>query len=237
MKRAAPSAELYLIAARAYVGAGDTLRAEELLRMAIEREPARIAAYAMLAKLYVKDKLLDDAEEKLRELLKHDPKSIPINTTLGMLYETKHDLPAAEQQYQKTLSFESECQRGGEQPGMALRGRPIATWRLPCNWRRPRMQTLPEDRRSTTRWAGRISARACTRRPCNVWRSAPATTRTIRASTTTWAWRTCATKTRRAGKRRSSTPSRSGQTFDGADEARKTLTGLGKEVGAGTRGE
>jgi tetratricopeptide (TPR) repeat protein len=109
VKRATPSAELYVIAARAHVAAGDTLRAEELLRQAIEREPARIAAYAMLARLYVEDKLLDAAEQQLAQLLKRDPRSVPINTMLGMLFETKRDLAAAEQQYLKTLAVDQNA--------------------------------------------------------------------------------------------------------------------------------
>lgn len=109
VKRAPPSAELYVIAARAHEAADDPRRAEELLRLAIEREPSRIAAYAMLAKLYVRDNQLDSAQQQLEQLLKRDPKSIPINTMLGMLLETKHDLPGAEQQYTKTLSFDPKA--------------------------------------------------------------------------------------------------------------------------------
>jgi tetratricopeptide (TPR) repeat protein len=113
LKRAKPSAELFVIAARAHAGAGNLPQAEDLLRHAIEREPARIAAYAMLAQLYVQDKRLDAAEGQFLDLLKRDPKSVAVNTMLGMLLETKHDLAGAEQQYVKTLAAEPNAAVAG----------------------------------------------------------------------------------------------------------------------------
>ncbi len=106
LKRMPPSAELYVIAARAHGGAGNLARSEELLKQAIEREPARLAAYGLLGQLYISQKRLGDARDQYQELVKRNPKSVPANTMLGMILEAQKDLPAAEAQYEKTLAVD-----------------------------------------------------------------------------------------------------------------------------------
>lgn len=106
LKRMPPTAELYVVAARAHAAAGNLTRTEELLKSAIEREPARLAAYNLLGQLYVSQKRLPDARDQFVELLKRNPRSVPVSTMLGMVYEAQQDLAAAEQQYQKTLNID-----------------------------------------------------------------------------------------------------------------------------------
>jgi tetratricopeptide (TPR) repeat protein len=106
MKRAPPSADLFVIGAKAYAATGNMPRAEELLRQAIEREPARLAAYGMLGQIYVKENRLADARDQFQEVVKRNPKSVAANTMLGMILEAQQNLPAAEDQYQRTLGLD-----------------------------------------------------------------------------------------------------------------------------------
>jgi putative PEP-CTERM system TPR-repeat lipoprotein len=109
MKRSTPSAALYILAGRAYMGAGNPARAEELLKKAIDLEPAKLQAYGLLGQLYVTQKRLGDARDQYTELTKKNPRSVPASTMLAMIMEAERDLPAAEAQYQKTMGMDAEA--------------------------------------------------------------------------------------------------------------------------------
>ena len=109
LKKLPPSADLLMIAARAHAAAGNLDRTEALLRQAIDREPSRLAAYGALGQLYVHENRLDDAKDQFTELLKRNPRSIAVNTMLGMLLEAKKDVAGAEAQYQKTLGIDQNA--------------------------------------------------------------------------------------------------------------------------------
>jgi len=109
LQRIKPSANLFVITAKAYLTIGDAKRAEDLLRQAIEREPARLAAYGMLGRLYIDQKRLADAEDQFKEIVRRNPQSIAANTMLGMLFEAEGKMPEAEEQYQKTLGLDSSA--------------------------------------------------------------------------------------------------------------------------------
>jgi Flp pilus assembly protein TadD len=155
---------------------------------------------------------------------------------LGMLYETKHDLPAAEQQYQKTLSFD---------PNASVAANNLAWLYVSSNRNlevalqlaQTAQQTLPEDPQvnDTLGWAYfrkglyakavqrlEISARHDQNDPGIYYHLGMAYVRNDDPA---------------RGRKALQHALSLSPTFDGADEARKTLVGLGKEVGAGTRGE
>jgi tetratricopeptide (TPR) repeat protein len=106
LKRMPPTAELSALAARAHATAGNLTRAEELLKQSIEREPARLAAYDLLGQLYLSQKRLSDARDQFQEIVKRNPRSVAAHTMLGMVLEAQKDLPAAEAQYQKALTID-----------------------------------------------------------------------------------------------------------------------------------
>ena len=106
LKRTAPTTNLLVLAARAHGAAGNLARSEELLKQAIDADPARLVAYGMLGQLYVRQKRLADARDQFTRVTERDQKSISANTMLGMILEAQGDIPAAEQQYQKTLGID-----------------------------------------------------------------------------------------------------------------------------------
>jgi tetratricopeptide (TPR) repeat protein len=103
-----PSAQLYTLAGRVYSETGNAQRAEEMLRKSIDAEPHRLTAYGLLGQLYIQQKRLADAKDQYEELVKRNPKSVSANTMLGMLMEALRD-SAAEAQYQKTLAIDPEA--------------------------------------------------------------------------------------------------------------------------------
>jgi tetratricopeptide (TPR) repeat protein len=109
MKRIAPSAALYAMAGRAYLAAGNPAKAEELLKKAIDLDPAKLQAYGLLGQLYISQKRLGDAKDQYIELTTKNPKSVPASTMLGMILEAQRDLPAAEAQYQKTIGLDADA--------------------------------------------------------------------------------------------------------------------------------
>ena len=109
LKRATPSASLYVLAARVYEGAGMYARTEELLKLAIEKDPAQLGAYMKLGQFYVSQKRLADARDQYQTLVTRNPRSVPMNTMLGMLMEAQGDLPSAEKQYVQTLAVDAEA--------------------------------------------------------------------------------------------------------------------------------
>lgn len=106
LKAIGPSADLYVLVARAQASAGNPHRAEELLQLAIDRDPARLEAYGLLGRFYVQQNRLVEATDQYRRLLEKNPRSVSVNTVLGMILEARGDLPAAEQQYQQTLTID-----------------------------------------------------------------------------------------------------------------------------------
>jgi len=104
-----PTSGLFVLAARTYDEAGDAAKSEELLKRAIEADPARLQAYTLLGGLYVRQRRLDDAMNQYKRIVERDPRSISANTMLGMLLEAQQRLPEAEQQYQKVLGLDSRA--------------------------------------------------------------------------------------------------------------------------------
>lgn len=101
-----PTADLLLVSARIHIGAGNADRAEVLLRQAIEREPTRLNAYGMLGQLFAAQNRLVEAQAQFQTLLDRQPRSVSAGTMLAMIMEARNDRSAAEQQYKRTLAID-----------------------------------------------------------------------------------------------------------------------------------
>jgi tetratricopeptide (TPR) repeat protein len=104
-----PSGDFLVLAARVYASVGNQAKTEDLLKQAIEAEPARLEAYEMLGSFYVRQHRLEEAKAQFEQVVKRNPKSVPANTMLGMLLETGQKLPEAEKQYQKVLALDQQA--------------------------------------------------------------------------------------------------------------------------------
>ncbi|MEZ5317512.1 MAG: tetratricopeptide repeat protein [Vicinamibacterales bacterium] len=101
-----PSVGLLMLAGRTYATTGDMPRAEELLKKAIEQEPARLQAYGMLAQLYLAQRRVPEAQQQFERLIELDPKSVGYNTMLGMLLDYQKRPADAAAQYEKVLAID-----------------------------------------------------------------------------------------------------------------------------------
>jgi tetratricopeptide (TPR) repeat protein len=109
LRRMPHTSDLLVISAVTFARLGDTGRAEDLLKEAINKEPARLLAYSQLAELYARQNRLADARDHFREVVKRDPRSVGANTMLGMVLHMQGDLKGAEEQYGRTLAIDSEA--------------------------------------------------------------------------------------------------------------------------------
>jgi putative PEP-CTERM system TPR-repeat lipoprotein len=101
------SPDLLMLAARTYATVGDTANCEKLLRKAIEADPARLQAYALLGGLYVSQHRTNEALKQFRDVLKQNPHSVATSTMIGMLLESKGQIAEAEQQYRQTIALDA----------------------------------------------------------------------------------------------------------------------------------
>ncbi len=106
LKTGKPTGNFLIMSAQAYVASGNFARAEELLKQAIELEPARLQAYGMLGGLYIRQNRLDDAKDRFRQVIERNPQSVPAYTMLGMLSEAQKKIPEAEENYKKVLAID-----------------------------------------------------------------------------------------------------------------------------------
>jgi tetratricopeptide (TPR) repeat protein len=109
LKTMEPSGALLMLAAQTYIAAKNPARAEEVLKKAIDVEPARLKAYEQLGRLYADQKRLDDAIEQFRRIVERHPESTSAHTMLGILFEAQRRLPEAQQHYQKAVAFDSRA--------------------------------------------------------------------------------------------------------------------------------
>src|SRR5262249_30423102 len=124
---------------------------EALLQRAIEADPDRLQAYALLGQLYVRQKRLDEAKARFDDVLKRNPKSVGASTMMGMLLEQQGKPAEAEKEYKRTLTIDPRA----------------ATWLAArVSMRRSSSPRLPSSRcltnpKSTTRSVGFTCARTC----------------------------------------------------------------------------
>ena len=109
LKSVAPSGGLFIIAARAHLAAANPSRAEELLKKAIEVDPARLQAYSLLGVIYARQNRLDEAEGNFAEIVKRNPSSVSGRTMLAMIYDSQRRAPEAEAAYKEVLALDPEA--------------------------------------------------------------------------------------------------------------------------------
>jgi tetratricopeptide (TPR) repeat protein len=102
----APSIPLSVLAAQTHLATGNGVRAEDLLKTAIEREPNRLAPYGLLGRIYASQKKLPDAQRQYEALVEKNPRSVAAHTMLGMVMEARQNTDGAEAQYRKTLAVD-----------------------------------------------------------------------------------------------------------------------------------
>lgn len=97
---------LLMLLARVVATQGNSARAEELLKKAIEIDPSNLTAYGMLARLYMADKRLADARASFESILKEQPDSVFVQTMIGLLYEAEGNSVEARKRYERVMQLD-----------------------------------------------------------------------------------------------------------------------------------
>ena len=132
-----------LLAARTYATSNDFVRAETLLRQAIDLDPARSDAYGTLANLYLFQGKLDAALKEFQDAAKHDPKSVGPPTMIATVLLRQGRRAEAKAAYRQALANDREAAvaannlaflyaEDGENLDEALRFAEIAKRRMPA---------------------------------------------------------------------------------------------------------
>jgi tetratricopeptide (TPR) repeat protein len=103
LARSPKSPGLLMVAAQAYMSTGDVPKAEQLLRSAISADPTRLAAYGMLAGIYVRQKRLDAAITELEQVAQKQPDSVGAPTLIGILLEQQNKITEAQTRYEQIV--------------------------------------------------------------------------------------------------------------------------------------
>jgi tetratricopeptide (TPR) repeat protein len=96
-----------VFAARVQAELGDYARSEELLRRAIEVDPARNEAYGVLGQLYAAQGRVDQALREFETLAQREPKSIGAHTIMGTLLQAQSRRVEAKAAYRRALSIDA----------------------------------------------------------------------------------------------------------------------------------
>jgi tetratricopeptide (TPR) repeat protein len=98
------SAQLDMVAARAYALSGDLAGAERALRNAIASEPSYLDAYQALARLLLSQHRVDEALGEFEAIAVRNPDSVPAHTMAGILLEQKGQIADARKHYERALA-------------------------------------------------------------------------------------------------------------------------------------
>jgi tetratricopeptide (TPR) repeat protein len=106
LKTATPSVDVLMLAARTYAAAQKNEQVEAVLKQAIELDPDRLQAYALLGGFYVRVNRLEEATARFRDVLARNPRSVPAATMVGMLLEVQGRPAEAEEEYTRVLGID-----------------------------------------------------------------------------------------------------------------------------------
>jgi tetratricopeptide (TPR) repeat protein len=98
-----------LLAAKLHLHLKEYGQAEQVLRRAVETDPAVMPAYAMLGNVFFAQGRVDDALVEYQGIVKRDPKSAGALTIVGMLQQQQQRRVEAKAAYQQALAVDKDA--------------------------------------------------------------------------------------------------------------------------------
>lgn len=95
-----------LLAARVYGSIGDHATAEKLLQQAITSDSNNLEAYGLLGQLYTTDQRLAEATTQFEKLAEKQPKLVAAHTVVGMLLDMQNKTSDARAKYERALEID-----------------------------------------------------------------------------------------------------------------------------------
>ena len=131
-----------MLAARTYARAGELAKSEQMLRKTVEVDASNFDAYAMLGRLYLSQKRLDEALAEYEGLAKRQARPVQAHTVAGVILEAQQRPEEARKHYEQALELDPEMPvaannlawmyaESGENLDRALQLAQAATRRLP----------------------------------------------------------------------------------------------------------
>ena len=106
LKQFPQDAQALVIAGRAYAAVGDLAAAESVLRKAVDVDPTQLEGYHVLGQILVRQKKLDQALKAYQERVAERPNDVPGQTMIGMIMLVQGNMGAAREQFEKVLSLD-----------------------------------------------------------------------------------------------------------------------------------
>jgi tetratricopeptide (TPR) repeat protein len=103
------SAQVLLLAGRAYFAMKDWAAGETALRSAISADPSLVDTYHLLGELYIRQNKLDLALSEFQSLAQHQQKPISALTMSGMILEQQGKTDLAKKHYEDVLALDSHA--------------------------------------------------------------------------------------------------------------------------------
>ena len=97
---------LLALAAGVYISAGDSARAEQLLKAAIQSDPENFQIYSMLGGLYYQQKKLDAARAEFEKIAQKQPKPVGALTMVASIFELQNKPEEAQKRYEAILQID-----------------------------------------------------------------------------------------------------------------------------------
>jgi len=91
-----------------FLAKGDTRKAKERFKNAIDMDPNILPSYVALAKVYVSEKKYDEALAEYKNALLKNPKYFPGHMAIGTIYDVKGEGEKAESHYRKALAIKGD---------------------------------------------------------------------------------------------------------------------------------
>lgn len=103
------NANLLVVAARQYVALQDEGAAERSLKQALTSDAKNLRAYDLLARLYVKQRRLDEATTEFQKVASLRPRDVAPHTAVAILQQLQNRWEDAEASYRKVLELDPQA--------------------------------------------------------------------------------------------------------------------------------
>jgi tetratricopeptide (TPR) repeat protein len=99
-----PSADLLLLAVKTYSTVRDAAKTEATLKRLVDLDPANLESVNLLGQFYVATRQLDAAKAQYTSIVAKEPKSVTAQTVLGLLHQASGDTAAAKKAYEAAVT-------------------------------------------------------------------------------------------------------------------------------------
>jgi putative PEP-CTERM system TPR-repeat lipoprotein len=106
LARTPDDSRMLMLGGQVYMGLGDSIKSEEMLRASVERDPANLHAYTVLGRFYAARKRLPEARAAFESILEKQPDSVPAHTMVAMILDNEGRRDEARARYERIVQID-----------------------------------------------------------------------------------------------------------------------------------